>query len=186
LEVKLLKSQIQTNLATNLFVATKAILIWDTLTPDPHQIINTILAWYAAPLLASFDLTVDNFLRKLYCTTHSITTLPPPIAGSIAAPVGHDAAPIPSPVFQAFIQIYRVIDNIFLCPWTAYVKNALPSPLLSVLSESNTLNQLRPTTLPCSSTVNLPLSLLSYLLSSTPKFSVRLPPSKRNCLLFEP
>jgi hypothetical protein len=120
LEVKLLKSQIQTNLATNLCVATKAILICDTLMPDPHQIVNTILAWYAAPLLASFDLTVDDF-RKLYCTTHSITTLPPPIAGSIAAPVGHDVTPIPSPVFQAFIQIYRVIDNIFLCPWTAYV-----------------------------------------------------------------
>jgi hypothetical protein len=120
LEVKLLQLQIQTNLATNLFVATKAILICNTLTPDPHQIVNTIFAWYDAPLLASFDLTVDNF-RKLYCTTHSITTLLPPIAGSIAAPLGHDVAPIPSPVFQTFIQIYRVIDNIFLCSWTAYV-----------------------------------------------------------------
>ena len=100
-------------------MVTKALLICDTLTPDPHQIVNTILEQYAAPLLVSFELTVDEF-RKLYCHTHTVEYLPPPIAGSVATPLGHDTAPIPSPVFQAFIKIYRVIENIFLSPWTAY------------------------------------------------------------------
>ena len=118
-EVKLLRLQIQTNLANNLLVATKALLICDTLSPDPHQIVNTILEQHAAPLLASFSMTVADF-RTLYCTTNSVATLPPPIAGSLVAPVGHDEATIPTPLFEAFIKIYRVIENIFISPWTAY------------------------------------------------------------------
>jgi hypothetical protein len=120
LEVKLLRAQIQVALASNLFVVTKALLICDTLTPDPHQIVNTILEEYAAPLLLSFEMTVDDF-RKLYCTTHTIEALPPPIAGAAVHPLGHDAANIPTPVLQTFVKIYRVIEDIFLAPWTSYI-----------------------------------------------------------------
>ena len=63
---------------------------------------------------------VDEF-RALYCKTHTVENLPHPIAGFVIAPVAHDEAAIPSPALEAFVKIYKVIENIFLSPWTSYL-----------------------------------------------------------------
>ena len=86
---------------------------------DPHQIVNTIIEQYADPLLAAFELNKDGF-RALYCKTHTVVTLPIPIAGSAPVPTGHDTVVIPTPALEAFVKIYRVVENIFLSPWISY------------------------------------------------------------------
>jgi hypothetical protein len=120
LEARLLRKTIVANLATNLFVTTKALLIADHLTTiDPHRIVNTILEQYSTPLLDLFDITAEDF-RTLYRHSHALTLLPPVIPATLA-PIGTiGEAAISSPVFQSVIKIYRVIDNIFLAPWTSY------------------------------------------------------------------
>jgi hypothetical protein len=120
LEVKLLRSEIQKYLASNLYVATKALLICDNLAIDPHKIVNTILEQYATPLLASFHITVADF-RALYSLEHTVMPLPPPIDGPVQTPVGQDVAVIPSLALQAFAKIYRVIESTFVSPWNAYL-----------------------------------------------------------------
>jgi hypothetical protein len=119
LEASLVRKHIIQSLTTHFFVVSKALLICDNLTTDPHRIVNTIFEQYSLPLRASFDMTAENF-RNLYRHVHSLTDLPPPIP-AVLPTIGHNEPAVPSPVYQSVVKIYRVIDNIFIAPWTSYL-----------------------------------------------------------------
>ena len=119
LEVKLIQAQIREDLAKTLLVCTKALLICDALTADPHQIVNTIIEEYHSLLLEPFAITAADF-RSLYKLTHGLAVLPTPIPMLIQNPTSRDGPQIPTAVYQTFVKIYKVIENVFLSPWEKY------------------------------------------------------------------
>lgn len=122
IESKTLRSHAQVTFTNHLFLTTKALLICDNLTTDPHRVVNTLLDRYSLPLLSYLDIELTDF-RALYQRTHSLIAMPPPFdLPTLDDPrrPAHQPMPIPSAVCQAVSTIYRVLDNTFLAPWAAH------------------------------------------------------------------
>ena len=82
IEKKVLLSQLRTDLATSLRVATRALLLTLDADADEDRIVSNILDNFSTTFLAFLDITKDDF-AALYKTTHTIDVFPNPYVAQV-------------------------------------------------------------------------------------------------------
>ena len=148
LEIKLLQVDTRELLATSLQVTTKAFLIADGHSPaiQPERMVNTLLDRYHETLLQHLGCSLADF-RRIYCTLHSLASLPAPYPQSQPAPAA-EAIDHSDSLFQHLIpqaraptaprttedtvasSLKRTLESIFITSWSLYLRQ----------SETNTID----------------------------------------------
>jgi hypothetical protein len=123
LEVTTLKKQLRSEFAISLRLSVQACLICEqsSLQLDVDMVVTTLLKEYHTQLLAHLDMEPHAFL-VLYKRTHSMATLPSPIALVLPTnPTLQQNVTLPSQAtLLAFAKVHRTLDTVFLAPWAVY------------------------------------------------------------------
>jgi hypothetical protein len=140
IEIKLLKYEIQKDLAAAINIAVKAFLLAEgNTTIPPEKMGSTLLDRYNETLLSHCYCDLAAF-RLIYCTENGIATLPAPFrAGDIARRAAARAPPITQPDNDSLFQ------NLIATPVIAPIAPAAPIPPARTALEDTIASNLKRT-----------------------------------------
>jgi hypothetical protein len=135
LEIQNTFGVLRTSFAAALLTCTKALLICDGSTTDPHVIVSTLLGLHSTSLLLHLETSLDDF-KQLYATQHSLEALP----AAIALPPGDDGTVPMNDTTRTVSKFKRILLDTFVAPWSTYLataqRNEISTQLKSLEVES--------------------------------------------------
>ena len=122
LEEKTLLRILSETFCTHLRVAVQACLVCETAldSDQADKVIATLLSLYGARLLLPIDITVDVF-REIYLRKHTLHALPSPFVTELPVPANARGQPPAQEILQILPKIFRILETIFVIPWTQYL-----------------------------------------------------------------
>jgi hypothetical protein len=133
-EIKILRTDSRELLANSLQVITKAFLIADghSQSIQPERMVHTLLDRYHEILLVDVDCSLAEF-KRIYCTLHSLASLPDPYPQSQPARAAADATDHSDSLFMTVAQQQQIRNAAAHAPATRTTEDTVASTLKRTL-----------------------------------------------------